>query len=313
MGPDMNRRDFIKTGTVAALASSLLPLDASFGEAPAEEVLSGPVVWEVEGAPADSVPALFSSLGDLKEVLPGGLEGSTVLLKPNLCLPHPPAMATTTSPDVLEALCRFFTEKKVKRVIVSDHTLQKTGDFESMEAVKVAEKYPAVKLILANEQRHFEPLEVPGKVLKKTEVLKLFSKADLVVNVAAAKHHSATKVSLATKNLMGLIWDRSEFHTRMDLHQAIADLALAVRPGLNIIDAGRVLLANGPTGPGPVKNDGRLFAGYDIVALDSVVASRYNFGGKSPVAGDIAHLVACSDAGIGEIDLKKIRVDKIKA
>lgn len=312
MGPDMNRRDFIKTGTVAALASSLLPLDAALGEAPAEPAVPGPVVWEMEGTPADTVPSLFSSLGDLKEVLPDGLEGSTVLLKPNLCLPHPPAMATTTSPDVLDALCEFFTGKKVKRIIICDHTLQKASDFENVEAVKVAEKHSGVKLILANEQRYFEPLEVPGKVLKQTEVLKLFSKADLVVNVAAAKHHSAASVSLATKNLMGMIWDRSVLHTRLDLHQAIADLALAVRPGLNIIDAGRVLLNNGPTGPGPVKEDGRLFAGYDIVALDSVVASRYNFGGKTQSAGDIAHLAAAFEAGIGEIDLKKIRVETIK-
>jgi len=312
MGPEMNRRDFIKTGTAAALASGLLPLDAAFGDAPAEAVSPASLVWEAEGAPADTVPALFSSLGDLGEMMPDGLEGSTVLLKPNLCLPHPPAMATTTSPDLIDAICRYLTGKKVKRVIVADHTLQKSGDFESVEAVKVADKYPGVKMVLANEQRYFEPVEVPGKVLKQTEVLKLISKADLVINVATAKHHSATRVSLAAKNLMGVIWDRAELHTRMDLHQAIADLALAVRPGLNIVDAGKVLLDNGPTGPGPVKDDGRLFAAYDIVALDSVVVSRYNFGGKTQSAGDIAHLVAAHEAGAGEIDLKKIRVEKLK-
>jgi uncharacterized protein (DUF362 family) len=308
----MNRRDFIKTSTAAALASGLLPLDAAFGDAPAETVLPGSVVWEAEGAPADTVPALFTSLGDLKEVLPEGLEGASVILKPNLCLPHTPAMATTTSPELIDALCRYFTGKKVKRLIITDHTLQKASGFEDVEAVKVADKYPGVKIVLANEQRYFEPVEVPGRVLKRTEVLKLLSRADLVVNVATAKHHSATSVSLAAKNLMGVIWDRSEFHTRMDLHQAIADLALAVRPGLSIIDAGKVLLANGPTGPGPVKKDGRLFAAYDIVALDSVVVSRYNFGGKTQSAEDIAHLLAAHEAGAGEIDLKKIRVEKLK-
>jgi uncharacterized protein (DUF362 family) len=308
----MNRRDFIKTGAAAALASGLLPLDAALGDAPAETVLPGSVVWEAEGAPANTVPALFSSLSDLGEIMPDGLEGSTVLLKPNLCLPHPPAMATTTSPDLIDALCRYFTDKKAKRVIVADHTLQKAGDFENMEAVKVADKYPGVKMVLANEQRYFQPVEVEGKVLKRTELLKLLSRADLVVNVATAKHHSAASVSLATKNLMGVIWDRAELHSKMDLHQAIADLALAVRPGLNIIDAGKVLLDNGPTGPGPVKEDGRLFAAYDIVALDSVVVSRYNFGGKTQSAGDIAHLLAAHEAGAGEIDPKKIRVEKLK-
>ncbi len=316
MCPDMNRRDFLKKSAAAALASSLLPLSASLADvpvdAPAEAVPAGPIVFDLEGAPDKTIPALFSSLRDLEEVLPGGLEGATVLLKPNLCLPHPPEMATTTSPEMIDALCGYFSGKKVKRLIVTDHTLQKAGDFEDVEVIEVARKYPAVKVILANEQRYFEPLEVKGKVLTETEVLKLFSKADLVVNVATAKHHTATGVSLATKNLMGLIWNRSDFHTKMDLHQAIGDLALAVRPDLNIVDAGKILLANGPTGPGPVKKDGRLFASYDIVALDSVVASRYNFGGKSLSGGDISHLVAASEAGVGEFDLKKIRVEKLK-
>ena len=38
----------------------------------------------------------------------------------------------------------------------------------------------------------------------------------------------------------------------MDLVQAIADLALAIHPGFNIIDASRVPLNDEPTGPGDV-------------------------------------------------------------
>lgn len=307
------------------MASGLLPWRSTLGETPDPAEVpssveatgpaeaSGPMVWEIEGAPEKGVPALFEAMPDLDKITPDGLKGATVLLKPNLCLPHPPEAATTTSPGLLDALCRYFTDREVKRVIITDHTLQKASDFEEVEAVGIADKYPAAKLILANEQRYYEPLKVPGKVLKETEVLKLLLKADLVVNVATAKHHSATKVSLATKNLMGVIWNRSDFHSKMDLHQAIGDLALAVRPGLNFIDAGKILLSGGPTGPGPVKNDGRIFASHDIVALDSVVTSRYNFGGKSQSAGDIAHLVAAFEGGVGEIDLNKIRVEKLKA
>jgi uncharacterized protein (DUF362 family) len=302
----MNRREFIKTSAAVA-ASTVLPLDALFAQE------AKPVVWEIEGAPAPAVDKLISSLGGLKNLIPGDAEGASVLLKPNLCLPHPPASATTTSPELIDALCAYLIEHKVKRIIVTDHTLQRAESFKDNEIVKIGDKYEPVKAIVANEQRHYEPTEIKGKVLKSTEMLKMLKRVDLVINVATAKNHSATQVSLAIKNLMGLIWNRSEFHTRLDLHQAIGDLATAIRPGLNIVDASRVLLSGGPTGPGPVTRDNRIFASTDILALDSVVTARYSFGGKARTANEVPHLRAVYDNGVGEIDLKRINLQKVKA
>lgn len=305
----MNRREFIKTGAAVA-ASSVLPLNALLGEE--SEVVVRPVVWEMEGDPAAAVDRVFSSVGGLKKLIGGDVEGATVLLKPNLCLPHPPASATTTSPGLIDALCSYLVERKVKRVIITDHTLQQAKRFKDNALVDVADKYKQAKLFIANEQRHFEPVEVEGKVLKKTEILKTLKRADLVVNVATAKNHSATQVSLAIKNLMGVIWDRAAFHAKMDLHQAIGDLALAVRPGLNIIDASRVLLSGGPTGPGPVIKENRIFASTDILALDSVVVARYAFGGRTVTSKEVRHLRAAYDNGVGEIDTEKIVLRKSK-
>ncbi|MGD9402795.1 MAG: DUF362 domain-containing protein, partial [bacterium] len=289
-------------------ASSFLPLNALLGEE--SEPALKPVVWEVEGDPAAAVNKVFSSAGGLEKLIGADVEGATVLLKPNLCLPHPPASATTTSPELIDALCSYLVERKVKRVIVTDHTLQQAERFKDNALVGVAEKYKEAKLVIANEQRHFEPVEVGGKVLKKTEIMKTLERADLVINVATAKNHSATQVSLAIKNLMGVIWDRSAFHVKMDLHQAIGDLARAVRPGLNIIDASRVLLTGGPTGPGSVIKENRIFASTDILALDSIVAARYAFGGKTLTAREVRHLRAAYDNGVGEIDIEKIDLRK---
>ena len=299
----MNRRSFLKIGT-AALASNLSPLRRALGEG------SKPVVWEAEGAPADAMGALFSSLGGLEKLVEGDLSRATVLIKPNICLPHPERMGTTTSPLVVDALCGLLIANGAKRIVIADHTL-KSSRFGQIELHGVAGKYPEVKLLLANEQRLFQPVAVDGKVLKQTDILKMVRRADLFINLATAKHHSATGVSLAIKNLMGAIWDRTGFHTRLDLSQAIADLALAVRPSLSIIDASRVLLGGGPTGPGPVVRENRLFAGFDILALDAVVASRYPFGERPLSARQVGHLRAAYENGVGEIDIEKIRVEKI--
>jgi uncharacterized protein (DUF362 family) len=302
----MDRREFIKTGTVAA-AASLLPLNLSFGET------SKPVVWEIKGSPSAALDALMDELGGIDALLGVEPAKASVLVKPNLCLPHPGKMGTTTPSSSVEPLCKLIGESGVKKIIIADHTLQSANRFGKTEMAKMAEDHPRVKLVFANERRYFEPVEVEGKVLKKTEVLKLLTRSDLVINFAAAKHHSATGVSLAVKNLMGTIWDRSEFHTKLDLDQAIGDLALAVRPHLNLIYAGRVLLNGGPTGPGPVIEGDGLFASTDIVALDSVVTSRYDFGGKTLKGSDVAHLVAAHKNGVGEIDPAKIEIRKIEA
>jgi uncharacterized protein (DUF362 family) len=300
----MDRREFIKTGT-AAVAASLFPLHlASADEA-------GATVWEITGPTKAALDALLTELGGLKALLATEPAKASVLIKPNLCLPHPAGMATTTSSESVGALCTLLEEQGVGKIIIADHTLQNTNRFAKSEMVKMAADHPRVELVFANEQGHFEPVEVEGKVLKKTEVLKLLARTDLVINFATAKHHSATGVSLAVKNLMGTIWNRSEFHTRLGLDQAIGDLALAVRPHLSLIDVGRVLLNGGPTGPGRVIEGKGLFASTDIVALDSVVVSRYDFGGKTSKGIDIQHLAAAHRNGVGEIDPERIQVIKI--
>jgi len=300
----MNRRDFIKFNAWA-IAASLLPLNRLSAE-------SGSTVWEVSGISSESIAALFNHLGGLKNFIKDDVAKSTILIKPNICLPHPSERATTTSPSAIEALCEYLISSGARRIIIADHTLQDTDQFRKIALFDIATKFSEVKLILANENRYYSMVKVAGKELKETEVMKLVQKADLLINMPTAKHHSATHVSLAIKNLMGMVWDRAEFHTGLDLHQAIGDLPLAIRPHLNIIDASRVLLNGGPTGPGPVIKDDLLFASDDILAVDAVVASRYEFGGKNLPPDKIAHLKAVYQHGIGEIDLKNIKIEKIE-
>lgn len=275
-------------------------------------LFSSPVVWEIEGGPNDVIPTLFAKLGGLEKLINSELSQATVLIKPNLCLPQPSDMGTTSNPELIDALCRFLTSQKISKIIIADHTLRQASQFKNHIISDIAAKYKNVKLLLANEQRLYKPVKVPGKNLHATEILKIATRVDLLINLATAKHHSATAVSLAIKNLMGLIWDRSVFHTDMDLSQAVADLALLIRPGLNIIDSSTVLLDGGPTGPGKVLNDRRIYAGFDILALDSMVLSRYNFGGKSQTAKQVPHLWAAFQNSIGELDLKRIELNTLK-
>ncbi len=308
----MKRRRFLKISALGVTGSLFLPGAYKLMAAPPGD--SAPTVWELQGDPAKMIPDLFQALGGISALTNKDPAQLTVLIKPNLCLPHPPEMGTTVSPEVISALCRYFSELGVKKLIFADHTLKgAAAAFLKTGVVQEIKKHPGARWVFADRQRFYAPVPVDGKILKETELLKLTRRADLVINLATAKHHTATQVSLCVKNLMGFIWERASLHTDMDLSGAIGDLVLAIRPTLNLIDARRVLLNGGPTGPGTVVKENRLFAGFDPVTVDAVVVSRYNFGDRQLSAKEVGHLWAAYQNGVGEIDLNKIHLQKIKS
>ena len=297
----MKRRRFIQSG-IGALLTSFIPLRLFPREGPAS------TVYEITGDPSLSVRELFAALGGIRNLTGHEPHETSVLIKPNLCLPHKDGNGTITSVALVRALCEYLTGEGVGRIIIADHTLQTADRFETSEMVTYVRSNPGISLMLADEQRYYLPRQVDGKVLKTTETLKVLDKVHCFINLATAKHHNATHVSLCIKNLMGVIWDRKVFHTDIDLDQALADLTTVVRPHLNIVDASRVLLNRGPVGPGPLEKAGKIYAGTDILAVDSVVTSAFNFGGKSMSAKDVAHLWAAYKSGAGEIDPGNIEV-----
>jgi len=304
----MDRRKFLKVSSTALIASQL-PVAQYISAAPIPGEMS--TVYELVDVDQDKIRTLFDAFGGLETFIKTDPARTTVLIKPNICLPHSSGRGTVSSPALLELIVNELLSFGIKSIIVADHTLQKTEDFNNIELISVLEKYREVKLVFANEERMFQPIEVDGKVLKNTDVLRLLSRAGMFINVATAKHHQTTHVSLAIKNLMGTIWDRTVFHTSLEINRAIGDLAMAVKPTLNIIDASTVLLSGGPVGPGELINDNRIFVSTDICAVDATVVSRYNFGNRSLTAREVPHIRAAWENGVGEIEEDKIRMVKI--
>ena len=48
-----------------------------------------------------------------------------------------------------------------------------------------------------------------------------------------------------------------------------------------------------------------------MLAVDAVVLNKYIFGGRQLSANQVPHLLAAYNNGVGEIDLKKINIEKI--
>jgi uncharacterized protein (DUF362 family) len=105
---------------------------------------------------------------------------------------------------------------------------------------------------------------------------------------------------------MGTIRDREVIHGAMG--QNLTDLAGYIRPALTLVDAVRMLMANGPTGGNlnDVKQMNTIVASPDILAADSYAATLF---GMQPE--DLAYIKAGTAAGLGRSDLKNLRIEEI--
>jgi uncharacterized protein (DUF362 family) len=85
---------------------------------------------------------------------------------------------------------------------------------------------------------------------------------------------------------------------------------MLVRPSLVVLDAMRILTVSGPQGGSLafVKQMNTVVAGTDQVAVDAYGATLFGLKGA-----DIGHVAAAHRAGLGTMDLTKLKIRKIKA
>lgn len=325
---DLSRRDFIKgafIGLGSLLAARLLsacspaapvtePPAATPHDKPAtqpqqtvQQNINYPDLAVIKGGePEDMVRRAVEALGGMKRFVK---KGDNVIVKPNI---GPPVRsyeyAATTNPWVMGAVVKLCLEAGAGRVRVMDNPFGGTAEaaFAASGIREQVEKSGGEIQIMSRFK--FIPTELPqARDIKKWGIYEDILKADALINVPVAKHHSAARLTLAMKNLMGVIERPQMFH--LNLHQRIADLASLVKPTLNIIDAVRILVANGPTGGdlNDVRKLDTVIASTDIVAADSYAATL--FGLK---AENIPYIYLGAEMGTGRADLAALNIKEIK-
>ena len=274
----IHRRKFLKMMGCALTSSALFTLSKD----PKAQTAKSRIAVS-NGIGKDAVKAALDALGSVTHFVQ---PGSVVLLKPNIAFPNPPEWGTTTSPWMVEAVSRLCLEAGAKRIVIVDNPVggnpMKNIDRSGI-GLSVAE-IPQVKIMMLAEKTKFTPVEKDLYQLKMVEIARILLKADVLINLPTAKAHDETGVSFGMKNLMGLIWDRKVFHQTYNLDYAIAELSSYIKPDLIIMDASRVLINNGPSGPGEVREIGKIIAGTDPVAVDAytLTLAEFNFRRMKP-------------------------------
>jgi uncharacterized protein (DUF362 family) len=297
----VSRRQFIKTGTAAGVALTTGNVMAQGKK---------PVVAVSKGKPNEIVKKAVDALGGIKKFVK---EGDRVVIKANMGFPNPPEWSTTTHPDVVKSLAQLCLDAGAQRVILIDNPLRDAKMCKEKSGIGAAIKdMKGVVLAMLKEEKFYKPTQVPkAKQLKSVAVAKEVLRANCLINLPTAKTHSATGVSLGIKNLMGLVWDRSAYHNKMELNTAIAEQLYVMKPDLTIVDCVYALITNGPAGPGKTEELNTVVASTDPVAADSYTVGIARWYNRDWKGTQVKYIKNAYELGFGEIDVAKMDIKEV--
>src|SRR6056297_251142 len=305
----MKRRDFLKKGISAGIVTGSLLTLGRAGKIFANTTLNNSLPYDLVAIKDGEADKMFDkaieAMGGMKKFVK---PGQKVVVKPNIGWDVVPEKAANTNPKLVGAIIKQCYEAGASKVYVFDHTCDEWRKTYNSSGIEKAAKDAGATVAPGHTESYYQQVSIPqGKTLKEAKEHELILESDVFINVPILKDHNSARMTIAMKNLMGVIWDRSFWH-RNGLHRCIADFASYRQPDLNIVDAYRVMLRNGPRGVSvnDVTTMKYLLMSDDIVAVDAASVKIFNPEERVP------HIQMGDELGYGKADLSKLKIGRLK-
>jgi uncharacterized protein (DUF362 family) len=299
----VDRRTFIKFAALTGAGLSLPDSLNAIVEA-AEKAALPDLVVAHGASPEKIVMAALDAMGGMKKFIS---RGDLVVIKPNIAWDRTPEQAGNTNPEVVAAVVRLCFEAGAKKVKVFDRPVNDPRRCYVQSGIASAAKAVGADVDYMDE-RKFKDMDIRGVALKSWPLYSDIFEADKVINIPIAKHHGLAKLTMSMKNWMGVMGgSRRQIHQKLD--ESLVDLNMKIKPTLTILDAVRILTANGPQGGSlaDVKKLDTVIVGIDPVAIDSYGATLFGMKGS-----DLGYVTIGHKLGLGQMDLNKLRIKKIQ-
>ena len=316
MTKKIDRRTFISKSSKVALSTfvggSMLPyLCTGAGEdAQASEKTDVTVV--TGGNYFNNTIKAVELLGGMNKFV---TKGSKVGLLINSSFEKPGTYVMT---DVTLAVLKMCYGAGAKKIVL----LNKSSSPEYWNRSNLSKDFQNEIKSLQTAGQTFVKKEIPqGKTLKEAQIVKEFMECDIFINIPKTKDHAGTNFTGNMKNMMGVTSHETNgfFHFGSNktktkdyygdvqfLSQCITDLNLIRKPNLCIADATELITTNGPFGPGKIIKPQQVIAGVDRIAVDAYCSTLL---GLNPA--DVIMIRQGNQAGLGELNLKKINVKQV--
>jgi uncharacterized protein (DUF362 family) len=244
--------------------------------------------------------------------LMGGIDkvvgrGDKVFLKPNLVDGAPFETGEVVPLDAMEVLVQEAFRAGATEVTIGEVPTwrRKTKTVEEYE--RLAKRLGAKFLELNNHP--FEEVEVENPVLfSKVRLSKPFLDSDVFINVPTLKTHAGCGVTVAIKNMYGLISreDRRLYHMLDRVEEAILDLYQARKADLTVVDGTYTTIHLGPRPVEDFKETFKLdltLSGFDPVAIDTIGARILGIDPET-----LRYLKWAEEKGLGTRNLANINI-----
>ncbi len=300
MKSQATRRAFLQQLGGAAALSSARPAAAAEPSAPELVVVSGE-------DPKAMVKKALAEMGGMKRFVS---RGDIVVIKPNMCWIRRPETAANTNPDVIAGLVEMAFDAGAREVRLFDITDRDPKKCYESSGIPAAVEKLGAKIYYQDDLDARKVVIKNGVHLKESLITHLSLDCDCFINVPVAKHHNSSVLSLAMKNLMGIVKEDQFKVWHPNLHQAIADFSTEFKPHLHVLDAYRILLRGGPAGGNlnDVQTVKKCIVGTDPVAVDAYGTTLFN---RKPE--QISHIVLAHKMGVGEMDLSRVKIREAHA
>jgi uncharacterized protein (DUF362 family) len=298
----MDRRTFLRIAAAATASPALAGAGGAFAS----------------GAPARATVTVVHGK-DARRMLEAGMKrlggfaafvktGAKATVKVNAAWASRPEQGGNTSPEIAAAVVAACRAAGASEVVVPEKPCDDADKAFKVSGLLAAVEKAGGRMVELAKDEQFRAASLPkARTLTSADVAVDVLDTGCLVNVPVAKSHGSSGITCAMKNWMGSVDSRKWWHLR-GLDQCIADMSTLLRPALIVADATRVMLTEGPRGPGKMSYPGQIILGTDPVAVDAYAATLFGLKPFAVPSIRIAH-----EMGVGVGDLSKVEVVHVQA
>ena len=232
----------------------------------------------------------------------GGLtikKNDLVVVKPNVCYPKNIENMIITDARVLEVVLNIVKRRTKNVIVVESDSPSGTAEKRMINSgtMDVVKKCDVEFLNLSKDG--VEEHEVAGFVL---EVPKTVLKSDFLVNLPKLKTNDFVYISVAMKNMFGVLANKKRSKLHRSLAEVLVYLNRLLRQDLIVVDGVVGMEGMGPIRGSPVQL-GLIISGLNPVTVDAVCCHIMEI---NPYI--VEPLWKAYKAGVGELNIKHIQV-----
>ena len=299
----MQRRDFLKYSAIAGCGLFLGEIPDLITPAETAEGHDLVVARGVGKSASSITKTAVDAFGGMKRFIS---RGDVVVIKPNIGWDRTPEQAANTNPEVVATIVKLCFDAGAKKVKVFDRSVNDPRRCYKQSGISDAVSSLGAEVGFIDDRR-FKDVSIKGQVLSSWPLYTDVLEADKIINIPIAKHHGLAKLTMSMKNWMGIMGgQRGRIHQKIG--ECLADICLVVKPALTVLDAVRILTTNGPQGGSlsDVKRLDTVIVGIDQVGIDSYGATLFGMKGS-----DLSYVKAGAAAGLGVMDLSRLKIKKL--